>query len=244
MVVVVEEVVIAMALLQRRPAQDTQVQQEAEVEDSPEVVETTATVLLLLLQAPPILHRPVPAQVLTQPQHQVQAPVTDLRQEVAVACLAMEVVAVAALVVVTVEVEESLAPRCRRRAVSKFQSKLQFRWEQDNGFLFYMQMLVSAEYLTNLFGNNLQELKWQLAGATTAVSGSVEAGAERELQPGDKDTDTKTKKTTNAQSQPVSKLKQSVRAIYSVNKEELQTSHKYCAVCFAARSCYPTNQLI
>ena len=50
-----------------------------------------------------------------------------------------------------------------------------------------MQMLVSAEYLTNLFGNNLQELKWQLAGATTAVSGSVEAGAERELQPGNKD---------------------------------------------------------
>ena len=199
---VVEVVVIAMALLQRRPAQDTQVQQEAEVEDSPEVVETTATVLLLLLQAPPILHRPVPAQVLTQPQHQAQAPVTDLRQEVAVACLAMGVVAAVAVVaVVTVEVEESRAPRCRRRAVSKFQSKLQFRWEQDNGFLFYMQMLVSAEYLTNLFGNNLQELKWQLAGATTAVSGSVEAGAERELQPGDKDTDTntETKKTTNAQ---------------------------------------------
>ena len=110
-----------------------------------------------------------------------------------------------------------------------------------------MQMLVSAEYLTNLFGNNLQELKWRLAGATTAVSGSVEAGAERELQPGDKDTDTntETKKTTNAQSQPVSKLKQSVKAIYSVlQKEELQTSHKYCAVCCAARSCYPTNQLI
>ena len=126
------------------------------------------------------------------------------------------------VVVVTVEVEESRAPRCRRRAVSKFQSKLQFRWEQDNGFLFYMQMLVSAEYLTNLFGNNLQELKWQLAGATTAVSGSVEAGAERELQPGDKDTDTntETKKTTNAQSQPVSKLKQSVKAIYSVIHKE------------------------
>ena len=219
MVVVVEVVVIAMALLQRRPAQDTQVQQEAEVENSPEVVEATATVLLLLLQAPPILHRPVPAQVLTQPQHQVQAPVTDLRQEVAVACLAMEVVAVA---VVMVEVEESRAPRCRRRAVSKFQSKLQFRWEQDNGFLFYMQMLVSAEYWTNLFGNNLQELKWQLAGATTAVSGSVEAGAERELQPGDKDTDTntETKKTTNAQSQPLTKLKQSVKAIYSVIHKE------------------------
>ena len=48
-------VVIAMALLQRRPAQDTQVHQEAEVEDSlvedfPEVVvEVTATVLLLPL---------------------------------------------------------------------------------------------------------------------------------------------------------------------------------------------------
>ena len=53
--VVVEVVVIAMALLQRRPAQDTQVHQEAEVEDSlvedfPEVVvEVTATVLLLPL---------------------------------------------------------------------------------------------------------------------------------------------------------------------------------------------------
>ena len=122
-------VVIAMALLQRRPAQDTQVHQEAEVEDSL-VEEATATVPLLPLQAPPILHRPVPAQVLTQPQHQAQAPVTDLRQEVAVACQAMEVVAVAAVVaVVMVEVEESRAPRCRRRAVSKFQSKSQFRWE-------------------------------------------------------------------------------------------------------------------
>ena len=127
---VVEVVVIAMALLQRRPAQDTQVHQEAEVEDSlvedfPEVVvEVTATVLLLHLQAPPIPHQPVPAQVLTQPQHQAQAPVTDLRQEVAVACLAMEVVAV---VVVMVEVEESRAPRCRRRAVSKFLNKSQFR---------------------------------------------------------------------------------------------------------------------
>ena len=130
MVVVVEVVVIAMALLQRRPAQDTQVHQEAEVEDSlvEVVVEATATVLLLPLQAPPILHRPVPAQVLTQPQHQAQAPVTDLRQEVAVACLAMEVVAVAvAVVVVMVEVEESRAPRCRRRAVSKFLNKSQFR---------------------------------------------------------------------------------------------------------------------
>ena len=54
-VVEVEVVVIAMALLQRRPAQDTQVHQEAEVEDSlvedfPEVVvEVTATVLLLPL---------------------------------------------------------------------------------------------------------------------------------------------------------------------------------------------------
>ena len=70
---VVEVVVIAMALLQRRPAQDTQVHQEAEVEDSlvevVMVVEATATVLQLPLQAPPILHRPVPAQVLTQPQH-------------------------------------------------------------------------------------------------------------------------------------------------------------------------------
>ena len=52
---VVVVVVIAMALLQRRPAQDTQVHQEAEVEDSlvedfPEVVvEVTATVLLLPL---------------------------------------------------------------------------------------------------------------------------------------------------------------------------------------------------
>ena len=127
MVVVVEVVVIAMVLLQRRPAQDTQVHQEEVVEDSlvEVVVEATATVLLLPLQAPPILHRPVPAQVLTQPQHQAQAPVTDLRQEVAVACLAMEVVAVA--VVVMVEVEESRAPRCRRRAVSKFLNKSQFR---------------------------------------------------------------------------------------------------------------------
>ena len=50
MVVEVEVVVIAMALLQRRPAQDTQVHQEAEVEDSlVEVVEATATVLLLPL---------------------------------------------------------------------------------------------------------------------------------------------------------------------------------------------------
>ena len=83
-----------------------------------------------------------------------------------------------------------------------------------------------------------------MSGAATAVPGSVEAGAERELQPGDKDTDTntETKKTTNAQSQPLTKLKQSVKAIYSVlQKEELQTGHKYCAV---ARSCYPTNQLI
>ena len=130
MVVVVEVVVIAMALLQRRPAQDTQVHQEAEVEDSlaEGVVEATATVLLLRLQAPLILHRPVPAQVLTQPQHQVQAPLTDLRQEVAVACLAMEVVAVAVVVaVVMVEGEESRAPRCRRRAVSKFLNKSQFR---------------------------------------------------------------------------------------------------------------------
>merc|ERR1719278_2255044 len=107
-----------MALLQRRPAQDTLVHQEEVVEDSlvvEELVEATATVLLLLLQAPPILHRPVPAQVLTQPQHQAQAPLTDLRQKGAVACLAMEVVAVVA--VVMVEVEESRAPRCRRRAV-------------------------------------------------------------------------------------------------------------------------------
>ena len=135
MVVVEVMVVIAMALLRRRPAQDTQVHQEAEVEDSlvevvedslvEVAVEATATVPLPPLQAPPILHRPVPAQVLTQPQHQAQAPVTDLRQEVAVACQAMEVVAVVA--VVMVEVEESRAPRCRRRAVSKFQSKSQFR---------------------------------------------------------------------------------------------------------------------
>ena len=126
MVVEVEVVVIAMALLQRRPAQDTQVHQEAEVEDSlVEVVEATATVLLPPLQAPPILHRPVPVQVLTQPQHQAQAPVTDLRQEVAVACLAMEVVV--AVAVGMVEVEESRAPRCRRRAVSKFLNKSQFR---------------------------------------------------------------------------------------------------------------------
>ena len=46
-------VVIAMVLLQRRPAQDTQVHQEAEVEDSlvEVVVEATATVLLQPLQA-------------------------------------------------------------------------------------------------------------------------------------------------------------------------------------------------
>ena len=97
-----------------------------------------------------------------------------------------------------------------------------------------------------------------MAGAATAVSGGVKAGAERELQPGttktktktntDTNTETNTKtntetnKTTNAQSQPVSKQKQSVKAIYPlIQKKELQTGHEYCAV---ARSCYPTNQLI
>ena len=44
------------------------------------------------------------------------------------ACLAMEEVAAVA-VVVMVEVEESRAPRCRRRAVSKFLNKSQFRRE-------------------------------------------------------------------------------------------------------------------
>ena len=40
-----------------------------------------------------------------------------------------------------------------------------------------------------------------MSGAATAVSGGVEASAERELQSGnkDKDKDTETKKTTNAQ---------------------------------------------
>ena len=82
------EGVTVMDLLQQHPAQDIQVHLAAEavvvatlVEAEVEVVEVTATALLLPRQALPTLHPRAPVQVLTQPQHRAQVPPMDLLLE-------------------------------------------------------------------------------------------------------------------------------------------------------------------
>ena len=132
------EGVTVMDLLQQHPAQDIQVHLAAEAVVvatlvEAEVVEATATALLLPRQALPTLHPRAPVQVLTQPQHRAQVPPMDLLLEGVAAYPAME----EGVVVVVVEEEEgedivevggSLVLKCLRRAANKFPNKLQFRW--------------------------------------------------------------------------------------------------------------------
>ena len=141
LVEVVEEVTV-MALLQQHQARDIQVLLAAveatlveaveEVSLVVEEVEATATALLLPHQALPTLH-PHLVPVLTQPHHRVQAPPMDLPLGEVVAYPAMEEEVVEDLEVEEEVVEDmgegvgSLVLRCRRRAVSKFPNKLQFR---------------------------------------------------------------------------------------------------------------------
>ena len=131
------EGVTVMDLLQQHPAQDIQVHLAAEAVVvatlvEAEVVEATATALLLPRQALPTLHPRAPVQVLTQPQHRAQVPPMDLLLEGVAAYPATE-----EGVVVVVEEEEgedmvevggSLVLKCLRRAANKFPNKLQFRW--------------------------------------------------------------------------------------------------------------------
>ena len=131
------EGVTVMDLLQQHPAQDIQVHLAAEAVVvatlvEAEVVEATATALLLPRQALPTLHPRAPVQVLTQPQHRAQVPPMDLLLEGVAAYPTTE-----EGVVVVVEEEEgedmvevggSLVLKCLRRAANKFPNKLQFRW--------------------------------------------------------------------------------------------------------------------
>ena len=132
------EGVTVMDLLQQHPAQDIQVHLAAEavvvatLVVEVEVVEATATALLLPRQALPTLHPQAPVQVLTQPQHRAQVPPMDLLLEGVAAYPATE----EGVVVVEeeeegedmVEVGGSLVLKCLRRAANKFPNKLQFRW--------------------------------------------------------------------------------------------------------------------
>ena len=133
------EGVTVMDLLQQHPAQDIQVHLAAEAVVvatlvEAEVVEATATALLLPRQALPTLHPRAPVQVLTQPQHRAQVPPMDLLLEGVAAYPATEE-GVGVVVVVEeeegedmVEVGGSLVLKCLRRAANKFPNKLQFRW--------------------------------------------------------------------------------------------------------------------
>ena len=101
------EGVTVMDLLQQHPAQDIQVHLAAEAVVvatlvEAEVVEATATALLLPRQALPTLHPRAPVQVLTQPQHRAQVPPMDLLLQGVAAYPAME----EGVVVVVVEEEE------------------------------------------------------------------------------------------------------------------------------------------
>ena len=134
------EGVTVMDLLQQHPAQDIQVHLAAEAVVvatlvEAEVVEATATALLLPRQALPTLHPRAPVQVLTQPQHRAQVPPMDLLLEGVAAYPATEEGVVVVVVVVVeeegedmVEVGGSLVLKCLRRAANKFPNKLQFRW--------------------------------------------------------------------------------------------------------------------
>ena len=130
------EGVTVMDLLQQHPAQDIQVHLAAEAVVvatlvEAEVVEATATALLLPRQALPTLHPRAPVQVLTQPQHRAQVPPMDLLLEGVAAYPATEE---EGMVVEEeegedmVEVGGSLVLKCLRRAANKFPNKLQFRW--------------------------------------------------------------------------------------------------------------------
>ena len=130
------EGVTVMDLLQQHPAQDIQVHLAAEAVVvatlmEAEVVEATATALLLPRQALPTLHPRAPVQVLTQPQHRAQVPPMDLLLEGVAAYPATEegvVVVVEEEGEDMVEVGGSLVLKCLRRAANKFPNKLQFRW--------------------------------------------------------------------------------------------------------------------
>ena len=77
-----------------------------------------------------------------------------------------------------------------------------------------------------------------MSGATTAVPGGVEAGAERELQPGDKDKDRNRDKENNKCTNVTTKASKN-KVSWHLQKEDLQTGDKDCVL---ARSGNPTSE--